>query len=241
MPFVTSLFAVGLALIHLYCGKLRFLDEIPRSRWLSIAGGVSVAYVFVHILPDLSDRQTHLSDLKVLSFIEYHVYLMALLGLIVFYGLEKLVKSSRKPEKEIGKETTTNIKIYWLHITSFALYNGLIGYLLVHRETTGLESLIFFFVAMSLHFLVNDYGLRQDHRNTYHKSGRWILAGSIILGWIIGTGTKISEAGLSVFFSFLAGGVIFNVLKEELPEERESRFWAFFIGAIGYSVLLLSL
>jgi hypothetical protein len=30
-----------------------------------------------------------------------------------------------------------------------------------------------------------------------------------------------------------------NVLKEELPEERESHFWAFALGAALYSVILL--
>ena len=30
-----------------------------------------------------------------------------------------------------------------------------------------------------------------------------------------------------------------NVLKEELPEERQSRFWAFAVGAASYAALLL--
>jgi hypothetical protein len=38
---------------------------------------------------------------------------------------------------------------------------------------------------------------------------------------------------------FLAGGVVMNVLKEELPEERESRFWAFLLGAGLYAGVLL--
>jgi hypothetical protein len=32
-----------------------------------------------------------------------------------------------------------------------------------------------------------------------------------------------------------------NVLKEELPEERQSRFWAFALGAAIYALLLLTL
>ena len=32
-----------------------------------------------------------------------------------------------------------------------------------------------------------------------------------------------------------------NVLKEELPEERESRFWSFALGAAFYTVILLAL
>ena len=46
----TALIAIALALTHLFGGKLH-LAKVPRNRWLSGAGGVSVAYVFVHILP----------------------------------------------------------------------------------------------------------------------------------------------------------------------------------------------
>ena len=41
--------------------------------------------------------------------------------------------------------------------------------------------------------------------------------------------------------AFLAGGVVMNVLKEELPEERESRAWAFALGTALYTMLLLAL
>ena len=49
--------AAVLAAVHLVAGRLRFLDVVPRSRWLSLAGGVSVAYVFVRLLPELSAGQ----------------------------------------------------------------------------------------------------------------------------------------------------------------------------------------
>ena len=52
---------------------------------------------------------------------------------------------------------------------------------------------------------------------------------------------EVSEAAIAVLFGFLAGGVIMNVLKEELPEERESRFWAFALGAAAYAAILLTL
>jgi hypothetical protein len=37
----------------------------------------------------------------------------------------------------------------------------------------------------------------------------------------------------------LAGSSILNTMKEELPKVRESRFWAFTIGAVIYSALLI--
>lgn len=244
LPLLSLIFAVGLAVIHLYSGKLQFLDQIPRSRWLSMAGGVSVAYVFIHLLPDLNEQQLIIRQTGILGFLEHHVYLIALMGLAVFYGLERLVKQSQKqhPDPSLSEtQETVNPGVFWLHIISFSFYNGLIGYLLLHRESADLKSLLLFFIAMALHFVVNDFGLRQDHKRTYHNVGRWILAGAIIAGWAIGQATEISEAALALLFAFLAGGIILNVLKEELPEERQSRFWAFAVGAIAYSAILLTL
>ena len=126
-------------------------------------------------------------------------------------------------------------------MASFGLYNALIGYLLTHREEPGFYSLLIYTIAMALHFIVNDFSLQEDHKGAYRHQGRWILAAAVILGWIVGSQTSISEAFTGVLFAFLAGGIILNVLKEELPQARESRFWTFSVGALGYSGLLLFL
>jgi len=238
---LSLLFAIGLALVHIFAGKLRFLSNVPRSRWLSIAGGVSVAYVFVHILPDLSEHQESIERAGGLgiAYLEHHVYLVALLGLTVFYGLERVAESSRQRSRKEGKVDATSAEVFWLHIASFAVYNALIGYLLLHRAEPGLWNLFFFCFALGLHFVVNDYGLREHHKGAYHQIGRWILAAAVMAGWVIGLGTEIPEAAIAVLFAFLAGGVVLNVLKEELPEERESRFWAFATGAGVYAAILI--
>jgi hypothetical protein len=43
--------AAALALVHALTPRLRFLAGTPRGVWLSVAGGVSAAYVFVHLPP----------------------------------------------------------------------------------------------------------------------------------------------------------------------------------------------
>ncbi|MEW6613364.1 MAG: hypothetical protein ACOY5C_11740 [Pseudomonadota bacterium] len=238
---LTLIAALLLVSVHLFAGKLRFLEGIPRSRWLSAAGGVSVAYVFMHLLPELDRGQEVFRRLGVLRFMESHAYLIALVGLITFYGLERLAKSSRHAQRSAGAADATSPQVFWLHMASFALYNGLVGYLLVHREQPGVISLVLFTVAMALHFVVTDFGLREDHKAAYTRVGRWILAAAIVAGWALGRATVISDLALVVLVAFLAGGVILNVLKEELPEERRSRFSAFLLGAGAYAVLLLAI
>ena len=178
---LTAALALSLALVHVFAGHLRFLHGIPRSRWLSGAGGVSVAYVFVHILPELQERQNVFEEAEGLGgFLEYHIYLIALLGLLVFYGLERAAKTSQEEMKgETAKESEAAAPpaVFWIHVASFAAYNFLIGYLLVHREEVDLRGLLIYFVAMTLHFIVNDYGLRDDYKKRYDRIGRWLLAG----------------------------------------------------------------
>jgi hypothetical protein len=223
---LTFLAAITLALVHLLAGRLRFLEVVPRSRWLSLAGGVSVAYVFVHILPDLPAAQNVVAEhVDVFLVVERHVYLIALGGLITFYGLECMVKKSRDRPRQSDEQEATPSGVFWLHMSVFALYNLLVGYLLTHRgspeeEAFDVAGLLTYTVALGLHFVVNDFGLRQDHRADYHRYGRWLLANAVVVGWAVGMATTLHDVAVSIPFAFLAGGIVMNVLKEELPEER---------------------
>ena len=242
-----------LVLVHVVTPGLRFLEGTPRSIWLSLAGGVSVAYVFVHFMPELAASQEKVAVAVggegTLIPAERHVFLIALAGLLTFYGLHRLAQTSRS--KRGGEQVTggrgsdtgaaTSSRVFWIHMASFAVYNLLVGYLLVHREEMTLGGLAFFAAAMALHFVVTDYGLHEDHKAPFRQIGRWILAAAVIGGWLLGLVTDVHEAAIATLTAFLGGGVVLNVLKEEVPSERQSRFWAFATGAAGYAALLLML
>lgn len=237
MILLTGVSALLLASVHLCIRYLRFIDGVPRSRFLSFAGGVAVAYVFLHILPELSEhKQTFAQELGVSERqAEAWVYLVAFIGLAAFYGIERAVKLSRKANSNdrVGAE------LLWLHVASFTLYNMLVGYLLVHREENSVRSLMLYTVSMSLHFVTTDYGMRHDQKEQYDLAGRWMIAGAVLVGWGVGMFTSLPEIAIGFLFAFLAGGIVLNVLKEELPEERQSRFWPFALGGVFYALLLL--
>jgi hypothetical protein len=233
--------AAGLVLVHLFAGNLPFLDRTPRSRWLSVAGGISIAYVFVDVFPGLARAQDALAAAwQILPFAEHHAYLVALIGLLTFYSLESVVTGAQRaaPGGGTGRETTTGMGVFWLHMTSFAIYNALVGYLLARGETEDTRALLFYFVAMAVHFALNDHALRQDHRETYTRAGRWLLAGSILVGWGVGLATEVSAPATGMLIAFLAGGVVMNVMKEEEP--GRSGLLPFVAGALGYAALLLA-
>jgi hypothetical protein len=231
-PGVGPAAALGfLAFLHLIAGRLRFLDVLPRSRWLSAAGGISVAYVLVHLLPELARGQASVADSGAIGFVEDHVYIVTLLGFAVFYGVELV---SRRHESGEGSPAGA----FWLSMGSFAIYNAIIGYLVVHREEDGTRTLVFFTLALGLHFVVNDHALRERHRDAYHDLGRWLIVLALAIGWLIAKLTDISDAALGVLIAFIAGGVILNVMKEELPQDRQSSFTAFAAAAAGYTIVL---
>ncbi|MGP9468045.1 hypothetical protein CZ787_08845 [Halomonas citrativorans] len=82
-------FIIGLAAVHIFASRLRKLSAVPRSAWLSLAGGVSVAYVFIHIFPALRDAHETINAHGLLKVLEHNAYIVALIGLAVFYGLEQ--------------------------------------------------------------------------------------------------------------------------------------------------------
>ncbi|MDH2244147.1 hypothetical protein N5J70_19580 [Pseudomonas sp. GD03909] len=235
---LTFIAVLLLTATHVLAGRLSELHQLPRSRWLSAAGGVAVAYVFVHLLPELAHGQKVMEDsgFHPLRYLEHHAYLLALIGLASFYGLERLIKQHRS-ERSDGEPS--HASVFWLHIGAFAGYNALIGYILANRDPGQELELIWYTVAMSLHFMVNDVALQHDHQRLFAQRGRWILAGSTLVGWAFGAIIELSELGVSAVTAFIAGAIILNVLKEELPSERNSRFGAFLLGSLGYSFLLL--
>ncbi|MBD0291391.1 MAG: hypothetical protein ICV74_09060 [Thermoleophilia bacterium] len=240
MTIAPALAALLLGAVHLFAGKLRFLEGVPRSRWLSLAGGISVAYVFARLLPELAAAQERLGESAQGFFarLDDHAYLLALAGLALFYGLERVTARSRGERREREGNDATGPTAFVVSVASFAFYTGLIGYALDDEANAGARTLTLFVVAMALHFVVNDYGLREHHKDAYTRVGRWVLAGAVLLGWLASQIVELPETALVTILAFLAGGVVLNVLKEELPERRRSRFWAFALGAAAYAALL---
>lgn len=229
--------ALVLSLVHLFAGKLRFLDRIPRSRWLSIASGSSVAYVFLHLLPELTAAQNSIEETLdgLVRGFSHQAYFIAAIGLTVFYGLERL--AFRRSSGGLARDPDEDGTIFWVHIGSFGTYNLLIGYLLADRASEPGEYLAFV-AALALHFVVNDYGLRKHHSERYRHTGRWLLSLSVILGALVGWVFELPQPLVLAFLAFVAGGIVLNVLKEELPPERESRFWPFALGMLVFALFL---
>ena len=235
--------AIALALVHGFATRLPIFDIIPRFRWTSFAGGVSLSYVFLEIFPELSHTQEELqhAEIPLIEYLENHVYILALIGLLVFYGLDLLALRAKSLKQSTSKTENDNTAIFWIHISGFVILNLIFGYLLQDLSEHNLIACILFFISVALHFFIIDESLREHQKSLYDKQGRWFLVGAIILGAVVGQIAHLNEAAIAIVWSFLAGSIILNVLKRELPDEKENCFGSFISGTTLFAILLLSM
>ncbi|KRF08962.1 hypothetical protein ASH00_04605 [Arthrobacter sp. Soil782] len=234
--------ALGLTLVltalHLAAPRIRRLPFIPERFTASFAGGIATAYVFLHLLPELAAGNEAVGEtlqdvLDPTPLLELVIFFVALSGFIVFYGLERLASrsSAAGSKNEAG--------MYWLHLASFMVYNILITYTLALRVRTGLLFALLFTIAMGLHFVLTDRGLRERYAHRFDRTGRLLLAGALIAGWIVGSiAAPTSTLLVALLTAFLGGSILLNVFREEIPPERNSSFGWFCIGLVFYGGLL---
>jgi len=212
-----------------------------RRRFLSAAAGISVAYIFIDVLPELEfQRQVVVKAAggTELLFAEQRIYLLALLSFVVLYGLEHMVLVNRERRRESVAVGDADA-VFWLQLAGYAAYSALIGYLVIERAERGALPLIAYTFAMAVHFLIVDHSLAEEHGRAYRPRGRWLLAASVLVGWLIGVVAPLSEVAVARLFAVLAGGVVITSLRAELPDDREGRFWPFCLGAVIFAAVLI--
>jgi hypothetical protein len=232
--------ALALAAVYALGPWLRPLGAEHPRRQVSVAAGASLAYVFLDVLPELGARNRELLESAGgLVFAEQRLYALALVGFVVLYGLDHLVLAARARADSSAGGDAERLAL-WLHVGGFALYSFVIGYMLVSRQADGWSSLGLFLVAMALHLTVVDHALAREHGSAYDTLGRWVLAASVVVGWLAGATLQIPEIAVSRLFAFVAGGVVMTAANEELPREKVGRFGWFVLGAVVYGAVLLA-
>ncbi|MBS0655136.1 MAG: hypothetical protein JSR46_05120 [Verrucomicrobia bacterium] len=232
MPYsaVAFLSVFIMQLVHIFAGKTALLDRAKHGRLLSACGGTAIAYVFIDLLPKLAKGaelvQTTFSG--IIPYIEEHVYVMALLGFLLFFTVDKCRSSLPKKSS------------FYLSMCSYALFNFLVGYAVVDKDNPEVQPLILFTFAMALHLFVNGYNLSLSYGQLYNRPGKWILMTSLFLGWLLGIYISLPEAPVALVSAFIGGGIIMNVIRHELPGDSPHSLGAFLTSSLLYAALLLA-
>lgn len=241
-PLYSLMGAILLASVHALSGYLRFLDTAPRSRFLSAGAGITVAFVVLQLLPGIAAADQAIGNqvsAGILSNIKDHAYAIVLISIIIFFAVEKWARSAAD-EVGDGKQGAPPPRVFWVHMLTYAVMNLLIGYILIDRHDDA-PTLVLFLAVMFVKFVVSDRALHRIHQAGYDRTGRWLLAGSVLGGWAVGYFGSLGAIGPAAIQAFIAGGVLLNVFSEELPKERQGRQGTFAIAALGFGALLIFL
>ena len=217
-----------------------FADNLPANGrgFVSFAGGVAVAYVFLHMMPDLVEYNKPIGRFLyghqwLTPFTELLIYIVALLGFLIYYGFDLLAERYRDKGHQDGL-------VYGLHLTMFCLYNFLITYTMSLRAIGSLTATVLFTLAMALHFVLTDRKFCRFYKEQFNHFGRFILMSALLLGWVFSViFDPVNILAAAFMLAFLAGSILLNVFREELPSAGLTSYCWFSFGAMLITFILL--
>jgi len=202
-------------------------------RLVPISAGVALSYLFLHLYPGVAELQAELLETRLaerpLQWFEHQLFLLALMGLLYFYVLS-------------GFSTDLNPRhhatAFWLSLVSFALYNGLVGYVTAQGGFSGL-TLALLAIAFATHFFGNDIGFGERFEHRFPRYGSPVLAASVMGGWLAGRLIEFELTWLAAALAFLTGALTINTIRAELPSAHVGRNALLLTSAALYSILIL--
>ncbi|MBT8464310.1 MAG: hypothetical protein KJO57_06460 [Deltaproteobacteria bacterium] len=179
----------------------------------AFGGGLSVAYVFLHLIPSLDASNETVGP---------RIYFVALLGFVVFYGLNAFFR----PPKQ------THPTKYHAYLATFFLYDALMVFTLgLELPPTPILTVVFA-LSLALDVLNTDIELQEDYGARFVKSGRWVLLAGVAGGYALSLVRRPHPVVVDVLTAALAGFMIFHTSKGVFPISKDSKFPAFLAGVL---------
>ncbi len=219
MTWVLLITAVLVA-VHLFAAHIgRRLDTAERAAD-SCGGGMAVAYVFLHLLPELEKGHEVLG---------HAVHGIALVGFVGFSAAEHWIHRRREG---------TAVGRFKLRIALQCTYNWLLIYMLPEAVEAGFGYALLLTAALGLHLLSTDYSLHAELPREFQSWGRWVLAAGLVAGYVTDLFYEpVDPYVADVWIALLAGFLLCNVFRDEAPDPRSSHFGWFIAGVVLYGSL----
>ena len=220
---------------HWFAVLLADQSDSQQQRWASLGGGAGLAYVFVHLLPELASGGSELSEqIGMLPYAPTHLveallFFVALLGVLVIFSIDVLA------ERQASLASISS----WLHLSCFAALNYLYAYSLPSLISTGLIYGILFTVAIGSHVLLSDRFSVIHHPKRFRQRNRWIGSSALVLGLVNAYLLHpISDLMLAFASALIGGGLLITVMYEELYAANSTRLLWFMPGSSGMAIRL---
>ncbi len=229
---VALLLSVFLVLLQFSAPWIRKFPGVPEYYTTSFTGGFAVSYVFLHLLPGLAENRDTLGQILAEHYVmtplkDLVVYFVGLLGFLLFFALGRIADQKAKLSPSAGSWR------FYLQLIGIALSNGIITYTMPLRVYVGHGFAILFSVAIGLHFVIQDQSLERTDRTKFKYFGRFILILALALGFLLSILNQPNNVFVvALLDAFLAGSILMNVFRNEIPSGEHSSFSWFVTGCV---------
>ena len=211
------LVALILGAAHIVAPRVKGLVKYPE-RQQAFGGGLSVAYVFLHLIPSLDAADAVVGP---------RIYFVALLGFVAFYGLDVMFQ----PPKHAHPTK------YHAYLSVFFVYDGLLIFTLgLNLPPTPILTLVFA-LSLALDVLNTDLEMQDEYGERFIKWGRWVLLAGVAIGYGLNLVRRPHPVVIDLVTAALAGFMMFHTANGVFPVSRNNKFWAFLAGLLTFALL----
>ncbi len=213
--FFALLLGLLLGLIHFFSENLKPEEGPKHYRIISFAAGISIAYLFLDLLPQTYEAAVHLKQL---------VFVFLLLGFAIFHLAEKFAYQHSDQDK-LARELKE------IHAISFFCYYFFVGIVLRDKIQISILEGSLFMIPIALHAGLSTASLAQIHgeiRESFLL--KTTLSLSALLGVVFAILIQVPAVLNNILISFIAGILLYIIVKEFLPEKKKGQPLFFIIG-----------
>jgi hypothetical protein len=200
-----------------------FLRESQwKMKFISASAGVSVAYIFLILLPEIYTGAMQVSRV---------LFLSVLFGFGIFHLIEKYIR-----QNFTGPALRKEHKL--IHSSTSFFYFFVVGFILVKlsQPSNPLPGILLF-IPILLHIVIDSLPRRTT--NKHHL--RAISASAPFIGSLFALVIDMGVAGNTALLGIVGGALLYTVVRESLPRERQGKPLYFLTGLLAYTVFILML
>ena len=192
-----------------------------RTGFLSFAAGVGISYMFLVLFPEVFTR---------LSVLGPSTFLLVLLGFTVYHVSEKVGYKYIQQRKSSLRSVHHSV-----HLVFYFVYFFLVGVLLQYVARSGLGPTLIFFFPFLLYVMVLHLPQKFEFPHLFHHI---LYVGSPLYGAFVGFWFPIPENVFVGILAFIAGALLYIIVREAIPPEKKGHPGLFLLGAALYALIV---
>lgn len=233
--------AVVLAFIAFYGERFCLRCSPHESKIISFAAGISVTYIFLQLLPELYEGIRHLNKF---------LFSFVLLGFITLHMSEKYIYQHAARAMLLED-------LIRLHSASTFVYHFIIGVVLLNLAALDNFNALLFFAPVLFHGTATSITMHKVHevKAKAEKTGKerklledvsgkpWVrllVAFAPLYGVLFAFFAPLSPQLQFSLLGLIAGALLFLIIKDTVPREREGKPAYFMAGVILYALLIIT-